>query len=169
MMMKCLTSGTGLISFGIRDSCCALSGTALWYRLGRLDQLPPVPPMPPLHRGSSSPGTRKTAQTAFTYSQLFGLWEGGILNGGFFLKHHWPLLERGCQIFGMSNLIQRYIYFASERSSLCRWKVLHSQMAPGAGAPGLRSMLLAEPCQPLLSWVKLDQFYCQIHPGDIPN
>lgn len=108
-------------------------------------------------------------QTTFTYSQLFGLWERGILNGDVFLKHRWPLLERGCWIFGTSGLIQCYRYFASEGSSLCRWKVLHSQMAPGAGAPGLRSMLLAEPCQPLLSWVKPDQFYCQIHPGDIPN
>lgn len=59
-MMKFLTSGAGLISFGIQDSCCALSGTTLWHWLGVLDQLLPVPPMPPLHRGSSGPGTRSS-------------------------------------------------------------------------------------------------------------
>lgn len=127
--MKCLTSGTGLISLGIQDSFCALCGTALWHWLGMLKQLPPVPPMPPLCRGSSSPGTRKIAQTAFTYRQLFGLWEEGILNGDVFLKHQWPLLERACQIFGMSDLIQHKIYIlfqkdlpsADRRCCTARW------------------------------------------------
>lgn len=128
MMMKCPTSGTGLISFGIQDSCCALSGTALWHWLGMLDQLPPVPPMPPPRRDLSSQGTRRTTQTAFMCSQLFGLWEGGIFNGDVLwstTSHCWKGCLRFLGLVIWSNITyvfhQKDLPFADVRCCTARW------------------------------------------------
>ena len=125
-MMNCLTSGTGLITFGRQDSCCALSGTVLWHWLGILGQLLPVPPVSQLRRGSPSLGTRRAAHSTFKSRQLFCLWEVGKLNVDVFLKHHWPLLERGYWFFGASDLIPCCRCSASKGPSLFSQKVLHS-------------------------------------------
>lgn len=68
--------------------------------------------------------------TTFISSQLFDLWEEGILNGDVFLKHHWLLLEREHPIFRASDLIPCCRYSASQGSSLRNQKVPHGRCHP---------------------------------------
>lgn len=124
-MIKCLTSGTGLITFERQDSRLC----PLWHSIVAPAGCA-LPPPPLLHWGSLSPGTRGVACTTFISSQLFGLWEEGRLNGDVFLKHHWLLLERGHQLFRASDLIPCCRYSASKGSSLCNQKVPHSRCHP---------------------------------------